>query len=96
MSNGNGKSRSTKHLVVLRFDPSRPGGPWRLFVFEDDKRLFRLDYRQEKPAVFMAAKLVDDIRKNGWPCRWVVQDEDGQPTGMDLREAARRMRVQES
>lgn len=87
------RAKTTKHLVVLRFDPTRAGGPWHLAMFEDGKRVMRIGYNKEKPAVWMAAKMVSEIRKNGWPCTWDVQDEHGKSMGMDLSAEARYRRA---
>ena len=83
--------RETEHLVVLKWTTRYPEGPWRLYLFEDKKRLFRVDFQKEGPAIFLAAKLVQEIRRNGWPCRWSVQDEAGNVTGTDVEDAARQV-----
>lgn len=91
MANG----RDTEHLVVLRFDPQRDdgAGAWHIYSFANGKRMFRLDFKREKPAVWMAAKLVDELQRNGWRVRWRVQDENGLTMGTNLVVAARKMKV---
>jgi len=83
--------RETDHLVVLKYTTTFPGGPWRVYLFEDKKRLFRVDFRKEGPAIFLAAQLVQQIRRNGWPCQWSVQDEEGNVTGTSVEDAARQV-----
>jgi len=87
--------RKTPHLVVLKFD-ERFNGPWHVFLFEGGKRLFRVDFQKEGPAAFLAARLVGDIRRNGWPCRWTVQDEDGNVAGADVQDAVRKVKERQA
>lgn len=62
------------YRVVLR---ARLDGGWDVRVSVGKQRLFSIPYSGQKGATWVAAKLVDDMRRNGHKVRWVVQDEDG-------------------
>lgn len=82
-----------RHLVVLKYTERYPGGPWRVFLFEGKKRMFRVDFRRKGPAEFLAAKIVSELRANGWECQWSVQDEDERVGGTDVSDAAKQVVV---
>jgi hypothetical protein len=81
------------YLIVLRYAPRRGEDWWNVFCFHGKQKLFRLSFKKEQVAVYLAAKLVDELKRNGHKCRWQVQDETGRCTGQDLIAAGRKMNV---
>jgi len=79
--------------VFLR---ARKNRTWQVLFFADKQRLFRIPYRKEGAAMFMAAKLVDELLLNRQDFTFAVQDEYGQSIDIDLVKVAQQRRVRKT
>lgn len=78
------------YKVVLR---ARHDGLWQVFFFNGKERLFAIDFRKQKSAEFMAAKIVDELLRNQHEFFAEVQDENGGRVPINLVRIAQRRKV---
>jgi hypothetical protein len=89
MSYTSPKSSSTSDksssLVVVKMQNSPERGPvWRVCVFIDGVKFIRPGFQNRKPAIKLAAMIVQQGLIHGWHVRWKVSDEKGKPVNINL------------
>jgi hypothetical protein len=72
-------------LVVVKPQQSPGRGViWRVVVFINGDRLIRPGFQKRKPAIKLAAMLVQQSLLHGWNVAWQVMDENGKLGDMNL------------
>ena len=87
----NGASRSMLVVVKQQDSPGR-GKVWRVVVFIDGIKLIRPGFQKRKPAVSLAAMLVQQGLIHGWNVSWQVMDESGNPSDLNLAALGNKMK----
>jgi len=79
----NGQKNSMLVVVKPQESPGR-GKVWRVVVFINGDRFIRPGFQKRKPAVKLAAMLVQQSLLHGWNVAWQVMDENGKLEGTNL------------
>ena len=88
-TNGHGRSM----LVVVKLqESSGRGRVWRVVVFIDGIKLIRPGFQKRKPAISLAAMLVQQALIHGWNVAWQVTDEAGNPSDLNLAALGNKMK----
>jgi hypothetical protein len=74
----------TAFVAVKQVRSTERGLVWRVFVFVDGKRLIRPGFQKKKPALKLAAMMVQQMLIHGWKTRWEVRDEKGKLVDINL------------
>lgn len=78
-------------VVKLQESPGR-GRVWRVVVFIDGIKLLRPGFQKRKPAISLAAMLVQQALIHGWNVTWQVMDEGGNPSDLNLAALGNKMK----
>jgi hypothetical protein len=65
----------TAFVAVNQQRSDQRGMVWRVYVFVNGKRLIRPGFQKKKPALKLAAMMVQQMLIHGWKTRWEVRDE---------------------
>lgn len=79
----NGQKNSMLVVVKPQESPGR-GHVWRVVVFINGDRFIRPGFQKRKPAVKLAAMLVQQSLLHGWNVAWQVMDENGKLGNLNL------------
>lgn len=72
-------------LIVVKMQNSPERGPvWRVCVFINGIKFIRPGFRNKKPAVKLAAMMVQQGLIHGWNIHWKVTDDKGKPMNINL------------
>jgi hypothetical protein len=74
----------TAFVAVKQQQSSQRGAVWRVYVFVNGKRLIRPGFQKRKPAIKLAAMMVQQMLIHGWKTRWEVRDEKGNLVDVNL------------
>ncbi len=70
-------------VVKLQDSPIR-GKVWRVCVFVNGDRFIRPGFQKRKPAIKLAAMMVQQGLLHGWNVSWRVLNEQGTPENINL------------
>lgn len=79
-------------VVVKRHDSPGRGKVWRVVVFVNGIKLLRPGFQKYKPALSLAAMLVQQGLIHGWNVSWQVMDENGRPSDLNLAALGNKMK----
>jgi hypothetical protein len=82
----------TAFVAVKRQQSQQRGEVWRVCVFVDGKRLIRPGFQKRKPAVKLAAMLVQQMLIHGWRVNWEVRDENDKLIDINLADLGGKMK----
>lgn len=80
---GNGQKNSML-VVVKPQESSGRGKVWRVAIFINGDRFIRPGFQKRKPAIKLAAMLVQQSLLHGWNVAWQVFEENGNLGNMNL------------
>jgi hypothetical protein len=79
-------------LVVVKMQDSPVRGKvWRVCVFIDGNRLIRPGFQKRKPAIKLAAMMVQQGLIHGWNVSWRVLNESGVTENVNLASLGSKM-----
>jgi len=78
------QEQNTAFVVVKRQNSPVRGGVWRVCVFINGSRFMRPGFQKRKPAIKLAAMMVQQSLIHGWKVTWRVEDEKGVPEQVNL------------
>lgn len=87
----NGNCRSMLVVVKQQESPGR-GKVWRVVMFVNGVKLLRPGFQKYKPALSLAAMLVQQGLIHGWNVTWQVMDETGRPSDLNLAALGNKMK----
>lgn len=80
-------------LVVVKQQESQGRGKvWRVVAFVNGVKLLRPGFQRYKPALSLAAMLVQQGLVHGWNVTWQVMDESGKPSDLNLAALGNKMK----
>jgi len=79
-------------VVVKPQESSGRGKAWRVIVFINGVKLLRPGFQKYKPAISLAAMIVQQGLVHGWRVTWQVMDENGRPSDLNLAALGSKMR----
>ena len=72
-------------MVVVKLQQSPSRGPlWRVCLYVFGMKLMRPGFQKRKPAIKLAAMMVQQMLIHGWKVSWQVLDEKGNDTRTNL------------
>lgn len=79
----NGTSKNVLVIVKPQKSPER-GWLWRVCVFIDGQRFIRPGFQRQKPAIKLAAMMVQQAMIHGWRVDHKILDENGRVIDINL------------
>jgi hypothetical protein len=79
-------------IVVKPHESQGRGRVWRVIMFVNGVKLLRPGFQRQKPALSLAAMLVQQGLVHGWHVTWQVTGEDGRPSDLNLAALGSKMR----
>jgi hypothetical protein len=84
-SKGSLKKNDRTSLVVVKIQKSPDRGMvWRVCIFINGVKFIRPGFKNKKPAIKLAAMMVQQGLLHGWNVRWKVTDEKNAPVNINL------------